>query len=142
MSPAVSGRTAATRALDVLEAVLADAGDSAAHAAADRARVAEALEWLDGAVVSHVWSSEGEQGLLADVRREQPRLDHAAARLEQEHRDLANRVHTLRELVRSGASIALITQQAHATRDAFERHGRHGARLAFDAWNLDLGGDD
>jgi hypothetical protein len=132
----------ATRALDVLDAVLADACDSAAHAAADRARVVTALEWLDGAVVSHAWSSEAAGGLLDDVRRDQPRLEHAVARLEHEHRELVDRVEALRDLVRAGASMEIVARQAQAARAAFERHGQHGARLALDAWNLDLGGDD
>jgi hypothetical protein len=138
----LAGSDAAARALDVLDAVLADAEDSAAHAAADRARVATALEWLDGAMVSEAWSSDAAGGLLEDVRRDQPRLEHAVARLEQEHRDLVERVEAVRDLLRAGAPIEVIAGQARAVRTAFEREGQRGARLTLDAWNLDLGGDD
>ena len=119
-----------------------DAGDSAAHAAADRARVATVLEWLDGALTSHVWSTEAAGGLLGEVRRDQPRLEHAVTRLEEEHRDLAARVEALRDLLRQGASIEVIAWQARAAQEAFERHGDRSTRLTLDAWNRDLGGDD
>lgn len=130
------------RALDVLDAALADAGDSAAHAAADRVRVAMVIEWLDGELTTHAWATEAEGALLADVRRDQPRLEHAVARLEREHEDLSARVAALRDLLQRGAAIEVIAGQARATRAAFERHGDHGARLTLDAWNRDLGGDD
>lgn len=129
-------------ALEALDAVIADALDSAAHAAADRARVATAIERLEAVLVRHVGSTEAPGGLLAQVRSDQPRLDHAAARLEAEHADLQARVAGLHDALRRGATIELVASQARATRGAFDRHRDRGTRLALEAWNRDLGGDD
>ena len=142
VAPAIEGVKA--RRAD-LHSVLIDVERSIAAAAPGREEewtqgVRTALDRLTQAFAKHVAATEGQDGLLEQVRRRAPRLDHHCHRLTEDHAritaDLATAIAALDSDV-AGAREATLSLLAHLA-----RHRQLGADLVYEAYAVDLGGSD
>lgn len=112
------------------------------------ARVHDALVDVSAAFERHIAVTEGPDGLLEDVTRTAPRLTNAARTLGDEH-----------AVIRTGISESLVAVRALAhgkgsdgvaeVREALleliarlSRHRQRGADLVFEAYAVDIGGED
>ena len=136
---------------------------------ADRARSLDALRgveqragaagpgreeaWLDALrasafeleVALTVERSDG-NGLFDDIERAEPRLRHRIVRLRNQHRDLADAVHTLRVTLEESESHDLDVADVRRTLDQLATELRYlrarEADLVYEAYNVDLGAGD
>lgn len=129
--------------MGVLERALASATGTSA-AATWVAHVRDALRALSDDFVQHVAITEGEDGLYADLAQHSPRLEHAVARLVEEHAEVGSRLEDLLALAAGDAVEGQVPQVRTAGTDllgALMRHRQHGADLVFEAYDLDIGGE-
>lgn len=102
-------------------------------------RVSVALLELSGDFRDHVELTEGPSGLYSRVIRSSPRLAHAVERLTQEHASLTDLIEQLidvdgdPEVVREGGTKLL---------GDLVRHRQRGADLVWEAFSVDIGGQD
>lgn len=121
-------------------------------------RVSAALLELSGDFRDHVGLTEGPTGLYTNVIRSSPRLTFAVDRLTREHETLTGLIAELITLVgKADGSFAqadpMINDPALGDPDEVREHGnkllavliRHrqrGADLVYEAYSLDIGGQD
>ena len=124
------------------------------RALASPSRSGRSTEWADGlrravgpvydAFVHHVAVTEGPEGLYAELAQHSPRLEHAVARLLDEHADIRRRLQELLTWVDVSDEVADVSQ---ARKDGTEllavlmRHRQRGADLVFEAFDVDIGGE-
>lgn len=116
-------------------------------------RVSSALLELSGDVHDHVEITEGPNGLYSRVSGSSPRLAHAVERLTAEHSTLTALIGELLTLVGKAAGAFARGDSMAADLDevrdrgttllsALVRHRQRGADLVYEAYSLDIGGQD
>lgn len=105
--------------------------------------VEEALAGIAGALQRHVDEVESETGLLTEVVAKAPRLTAAAESLRDEHRDLEEVVWAAQAVAGTpGADPAQVRTEVLEVITRLANHRQNGADLLYDAYSLDLGGED
>jgi hypothetical protein len=103
-------------------------------------RVREALSQLRGSFSEHVVTAEGPDGLFAQLEVRAPRLAHACQRLGDEHATITQAL-TAAEHALAGppddAREAVLSVLA-----LLARHRQRGADLMYEAYAVDIGGED
>jgi hypothetical protein len=108
-----------------------------------RAGVAAALVPLRAAFDAHVAGSDGPTGLYASVVDASPRLHGPATKLVAEHPELAARLAEVEALAADeDADRAELRDRATSLLGRLVRHRQRGGDLLFEAFSLDLGGED
>ena len=116
-------------------------------------RVSVALLELTGDFRDHVELTEGPVGLYSRVLRTSPRLAHEVDRLTLEHVKLAQLVEELLAVVGQGAKTSephekllddptKIRERGTKLLGALVRHRQRGADLMYEAYSVDIGGQD
>jgi len=121
-------------------------------------RVSAALLELSGDFRDHVALNEGPAGLNIRVIRSSPRLAHAVDRLTQDHVILTGLIEELISLVgqversseRSDPTLGdptlgdadEVRERGNALLTALVRHRQRGADLVYEAYTVDIGGQD
>lgn len=142
VAPAIEGVKA--RRAD-LHSILIDLERSIAAAAPGREPewtqgVRATLDRLTQAFAAHVRATEGQDGLLEQVRRRAPRLDNHCSRLTEDHARITGELTTALAALDSDvaeAREAVLSLLAHLA-----RHRQLGADLVYEAYAVDLGGSD
>jgi hypothetical protein len=138
-------RTELRAAMDALERALATPVGPGDAATAWAGRLQDALRRLYDAVEEHVAITEGADGLYAEVATHSPRLANAVARLTEEHADVLRRLEELLTLadVSGGPTYPAQARKAGTELHAvLMRHRQRGADLVFEAFGLDIGGEN
>jgi hypothetical protein len=121
-------------------------------------RVAAALQELSGGFHDHVVLMEGPNGLNVRLIRRSPRMVHAVDRLTKEHTTLTGLIGELVTLVDQahgsldrGESISddpmpgdsdEVRDRGNELLGALTRHRQRGADLVYEAYSVDIGGQD
>ena len=107
-----------------------------------RKQVDQDLEGLRITLIDHIRVTEGDEGLLAQVVEDAPRLVPDVEAITAEHAELCEAVDVAKDLVDRDAE-----DDAHEIRaavvdliTALYAHRQRGADLVFDAYNVDIGG--
>jgi LmbE family N-acetylglucosaminyl deacetylase len=138
-------RTELRAAMDALERALATPVGPGDAAAAWAGRLKDALRRLYDAVEEHVAITEGPDGLYAEVSTHSPRLANAVARLTEEHAEVLRRLEELLTLadVSDGPTYPAQARKAGTElHGVLMRHRQRGADLVFEAFGLDIGGEN
>jgi len=124
----------------VEEALSVPVQDRAADWVGDLAAVVAELSL---AWESHVALTESPDGLLEQITVDAPRLSSTVARLRREHVDVATRLRTAGELLRSGDESGLepARRELSAVLLRIGRHRRDGGELIHQAYQIDIGGE-
>ena len=105
--------------------------------------VEEALAGIADALRRHVAEVEAENGFLEEVAAKAPRLTAAAELLRDEHRELEEVVWTAQAVAGTyGADPSQVRAEALEVITRLANHRQNGADLLYDAYSLDLGGED
>jgi hypothetical protein len=109
-------------------------------------RVADALQGLHHAFESHVTEVEHDDGLLARLRADAPRLSNGIERMFAEHLAIGTELDEAASLVERCEG-ACDTEMVESIREAFvdvlrsiSRHRQRGADLVYEAYTVDIGG--
>ncbi|HSR44906.1 MAG TPA: hypothetical protein VLT15_06720 [Acidimicrobiia bacterium] len=114
--------------------------------AAWREHVDGELHRLRGALADHTREVEGEDGLLADLVHQAPRLSNRVKMLKKEHRELDEQIgeiiHMLGAMPMDGLEDATedIRERTLALLGKVSRHRQKGADLVYRAYDIDIGG--
>lgn len=109
-------------------------------------RVADALQGLRHAFRDHVAEVEHDQGLLARLRADAPRLVNGIDRMFAEHLAINAELDTAAALLDScegdcGAEmVETIREEIVDVLRSISRHRQRGADLVYEAYNVDIGG--
>lgn len=111
-----------------------------------RDRLGERLATLHATLDEHVTAAEADDGILAQVRDEAPRLSNQVDRLAAEHGTITDATERLIDRL-EGAPTDQVTGEAESVREqavellaAIVRHRQLGADLLYEAYNVDVGG--
>jgi hypothetical protein len=104
-----------------------------------RAEVAAALSDLGSAFAAHVEAVEADEGLLAEITEDAPRLTAAAERLRRDHDDIPLQIEAVTKMLEAGESEA-IREQAFELMRAVVRHRQRGSDIVYEAYATDIGG--
>jgi hypothetical protein len=105
-----------------------------------RDRLIRELEHLRLALLEHVEEVEAEDGLLAEMTAQAPRLANQIASVRDEHPDLCNQVDQTILDVRSKDDVIDLRTEVLETLTAVARHRQRGADLVYEGYNVDIGG--
>ena len=142
LSSVRSRREALGVAADQLEAGLARPASSESWTAG----VAAACEVLRAAFDEHVAEVEDEEGLLPQLRADEPRLDHAIHQMYEEHIEIGAAVSALVEVVVGcgdacdADTIARVRRAGVELLRMISLHRQAGADLIYNAYSVDIGG--
>lgn len=105
--------------------------------------VEEALAGIQHALQRHIREVESENGLLNEVVARSPRLSAAAESLRDEHRELEEAVWASQAVAGThGVDPSQVRAEAMEVITRLANHRQTGADLLYDAYSLDLGGED
>lgn len=111
-----------------------------------RDRLGERLATLHTTLDEHVTAAEADDGILAQVRDEAPRLSNQVDRLAAEHGTITDATERLIDRL-EGAPTDQVAGEAESVREqavellaAIVRHRQLGADLLYEAYNVDVGG--
>lgn len=111
-----------------------------------RDRLGERLATLHATLDEHVTAAEADDGILAQVRDEAPRLSNQVDRLAAEHGTITDATERLIDRL-EGAPTDQVAGEAESVREqavellaAIVRHRQLGADLLYEAYNVDVGG--
>jgi hypothetical protein len=109
-------------------------------------RLGERLATLHATLEEHVTAAEADDGILAQVRDEAPRLSNQVDRLAAEHGTITGATERLIDRL-EGTPTDQVTGEAESVREqavqllaAIVRHRQLGADLLYEAYNVDVGG--
>jgi hypothetical protein len=108
-------------------------------------RVHAALLELAGDFREHLAVTEGPDGLYQDLARRAPRLAGQVSRLVQDHVAIGERLDGLLSLMGlavDGEEVRRIRELGTALLGSIVRHRQHGADLVYEAYEVDIGGDE
>lgn len=98
------------------------------------------LRRLRGAFDDHVVEVEAEDGLLAELSRDAPRLQNGINRLAREHPEICQQIDAVIAMAEAGSDPDEVRSASLATLVAIARHRQRGADLVYEACNVDIGG--
>lgn len=132
-------------AMHHLEAALAAAAPGREHPWNDRVR--ENLSEVQAALERHVSSTEGDDGLFAEIDLTRPTLVRNVERLRREHVDLTQQAEALRrQVIHYGPeelpAFEKIRQQAARLLETLRHHQAREADLIFESLFTDIGAGD
>ena len=105
--------------------------------------VEETLAGIQDALRRHAGEVESENGLLNEVVARAPHLSAAADSLRDEHRDLEEAVWTAQAVAGThGVDPSQVRAEAMEVITRLANHRQTGADLLYDAYSVDLGGED
>ena len=104
-----------------------------------RTEVGKALSALSTSFVDHVAEVESDDGLLADIREDAPRLAPAVERLERDHVEISSQILALASVLEA-ADVASIRETGLELMRAVVRHRQRGSDLVYEAYATDIGG--
>lgn len=137
-------RSELRESMAALEQALASAAAGRVQAWAERVHVA--LVELSADLAAHVQLMEGSKGLHREVVTAAPRLAGAVQRLAGEHVDLTRLVDQLIRQVGgelpSGDGVMRARDDGVSLLGRLARHRQAGADLVFEAYQVDLGGEN
>ena len=130
--------------MNALELALAAAApaDGASHWVE---RVHAALLELSGDFRQHVAITEGPDGLYQEVQRVAPRLTGPVGRLAQDHVRIHEQLDGLLALVETPSAaedVENVRSLGTGLLGRIVRHRQHGADLVYEAYEVDVGGDE
>jgi hypothetical protein len=108
-------------------------------------RVHAALLELSGDFREHLAVTEGPDGLYQDLARKAPRLAGQISRLIQDHVAIGERLEgllSLMGLALDGDEIGRVRELGTELLGSIVRHRQHGADLVYEAYEVDIGGDE
>jgi hypothetical protein len=117
----------------------------AGHTAHWVERVHAALLELSGDLRQHVAVTEGPDGLYQDLLRTAPRLTGPVASLTADHTVINDSLEQVLALVDSpaaSADVAQVRELGTALLGRIVRHRQRGADLVYEAYEVDVGGDE
>jgi hypothetical protein len=91
----------------------------------------EALEW-------HISSTEGDDGLLAEIVSSAPRLAHRVDRARADHEHLRSLLRAATDAVEADEGVASLRDQVVELLAALVRHRQLGSDLVYEAYNVDI----
>jgi ATP phosphoribosyltransferase regulatory subunit HisZ len=104
-----------------------------------RTEVTSALAELRAAFAAHIDAVEADDGFLADILEEAPRLTAAVNQLEREHVHIPSQIDALLAALATDDPRA-IREDALALMQAVVRHRQAGSDLVYEAYATDIGG--
>jgi ATP phosphoribosyltransferase regulatory subunit HisZ len=104
-----------------------------------RTEVGRALSALSTSFVDHVAEVEGDDGLLAELRHDVPRLAPGVERLERDHVEISSQMLALAAVLEA-ADVASIRESGLELMRALVRHRQRGSDLVYEAYATDIGG--
>lgn len=104
-----------------------------------RTEVGKALSALSASFVDHVAEVEAEEGLLAAVVEDVPRLAPAVDRLQREHGEITNTILALAGVLEA-ADVDSIRESGLELMRAVVVHRQRGSDLVYEAYATDIGG--
>ena len=109
-----------------------------------QARVHAALLALAGDFREHLAVTEGPDGLYQDLSRRAPRLAGQVARLVQDHVMIGERLEGLLSLMGAASDDEATRVRELGTEllGSIVRHRQRGADLVYEAYEVDIGGDE
>jgi hypothetical protein len=110
-----------------------------------QARVHAALLALAGDFREHLAVTEGPDGLYQDLARRAPRLAGQVARLVQDHVTIGERLEgllSLTGLTLDGDEVTRVRELGTELLGSIVRHRQRGADLVYEAYEVDIGGDE
>lgn len=109
-----------------------------------RQEVAEALDGVEEALRRHVGEIEAPGGLFAEVVDLSPEMTSAVELLREEHAELERLTATALDTARSDrlGDPSQLRTESMAVIDLLVTHRQTGAEMLFDAYNVDIGGED
>ena len=138
------------RRADIYQAILALERAAARPAAAREEQwvtgVIEALAQLEREIVDHIESTEGSDGLFAEIIGIAPRLSHNVQLLRDEHPRMLEAAATLKarlttEPVGDARSVDETRDEIQRVLGRLVKHRQRGADLVWEAYNRDIGGE-
>ena len=106
-------------------------------------RVRHHLDLVRRAFQAHVDATESADGVYADAARVDPRLSHQSRRLIREHGALTSALASLSALSsQPSAAPEAVRQQALSVLAELRRHRQRGARLVYEAYEHEIGGEE
>lgn len=135
-------QAAAAKRVELKEA-LSRVEAAAASPSADagwRPRLMRELEYLRAALLEHVDEVEAEDGLLAEMIVQAPRLANQIASVRDEHPDLCSQVDQTIIDVRDSDDVIDLRTGVLETLTAVARHRQRGADLVYEGYQVDIGG--
>ncbi len=105
-----------------------------------RTRLIGELENLRLALLEHVEEVEAEDGLLAEMIAQAPRLANQIASVRDEHPDLCSQVDQTILDVRNSEDVIDLRSGVLDTLTAVARHRQRGADLVYEGYSVDIGG--
>jgi hypothetical protein len=128
-------------AMERLEEALPDVTAGSAREWAQRADVE--LAAVDDALRCHVCSSEGPDGLFAEIDQARPTLARRVEKLRDDHCRLLVQSGGLRSMVRAHAvSASEMRRLVNQFLEALREHQKDEMAAVFESFNLDLGAGD
>ena len=134
-------RTKRSDLLDAMRNLESVVAGPAADASRWLASVREAVDVMGDALRQHIDEAESQEGLVADIIREEPRLASAVAALRAEHPGLVTAWQRTHEAV--GATPPdhnRIRRRVVSLLGRLALHRQGGADLVYEAYNIDIGG--
>jgi hypothetical protein len=116
----------------------------AGHTAHWAERVHAALLELSGDLRQHVAVTEGPDGLYQDLLRTAPRLSGPVANLTEDHAVINERLEAVLALVDPATTedVEQLRELGTALLGRIVRHRQRGADLVYEAYEVDVGGDE
>ncbi len=106
-------------------------------------RVQHRLQLVRRAFQAHIEATESADGVYADAARVDPRLSHQSRRLIREHGALTSALASLWGLsAQASAAPEAVRQQALSVLADLRRHRQRGARLVYEAYEHEIGGEE
>jgi hypothetical protein len=107
-----------------------------------RKELGVALDELGDALESHIASTEADDGLLAEIMREAPRLARRIERVRAEHERLRADLGASRAAADAGDDVEDIRVRVTGVLADLVRHRQLGSDLVYDAYNVDIEAGD
>ncbi len=130
--------------MDAVERALSAPAPTGLHARWAE-RVHAALLELSGDFREHLAVTEGPDGLYRDLTRKAPRLAGQVSRLVQDHVTIGERLEGLLSLMAlppSGPEAVRVRELGTELLGTIVRHRQRGADLVYEAYEVDIGGDE
>lgn len=105
-----------------------------------RARLLDELENLRVALSEHVEEVEAQDGLLAEMTIQAPRLANQIAHVRDEHPELCRQVAQTITSVKLSSDVDELRTEVLETLTALARHRQKGADLVYESYSVDIGG--
>ncbi len=104
-----------------------------------RVDVGAALAGLRAAFAAHIEAVESDEGLLADIAEDVPRLTNVVELLERDHVEISQKIDDLVDSLGT-VEIASIREQSLDLMRAVVLHRQRGSDLVYEAYATDIGG--